>query len=95
MKANQRQVSGIILVVLGILIVVFSGKIVFPGLEVLLGIETIVGSESVHYLPGGGYMFTNPGAMARWILSVAAVGIAIAAFGVWLMVNAESCKGDS
>lgn len=80
---------------LGALMVVFSEKIVFPGLEVLLGIETIVGRESVHYLAGGGYVFTNPGAMVRWMLSVAVVGVSVASFGMWLLWNAPNLDRES
>jgi len=65
----------------GICIAVFSQKIVFSGLELLLGIETIVGKENVVYDPEGGYAYTNPGAMIRWIVAVAWVGMLIAAIG--------------
>ena len=82
------------MVTLGVLIVVFSEKVVFPGLELLLGIETIVGRESVHYLPDGGYMFTNPGAMVRWTLSVVVVGIAFAGFGCWLLLKEQRNEGN-
>ena len=67
--------------VIGILVVVFSRILVFPGLELTLGIETIVGSEYVSYQPDGSYYYTNPGAMMRWIASVAGLGLLIAAFG--------------
>ena len=67
---------------LGVLIAVFSKVIVFPGLELLLGIETIVGRRNVFYQPDGSYLFTNPGAALRWVASVAAVGVVIAAVGV-------------
>ena len=65
----------------GICIAVFSQKIVFPGLESLLGIETIVGKQNVVYLPEGGYVYTNPGAMVRWILGVAAAGLLFSGIG--------------
>jgi hypothetical protein len=72
---------------LEILAVAFSNKIVFPGLERLVGIETIVGKENVVYQPDGSYYFTNPGAMMRWIFSVAAVGILIFSIGVWFLIR--------
>ena len=89
MKRAWIRSLGCLLVLLGLAITVFSEKIVFPGLEVLLGIERIVGRESVVYLPGGGYAFTNPGAMMRWICSVAAVGIIICFVGAWLLFRAR------
>ncbi len=95
MKAGPGQTLGMLLVFSGALIVAFSQKIVFPGLEVLLGIETIVGRESIQYLPDGAYVFTNPGAMMRWVMSVVAVGVGVAAFGVWLLWNASSRKTAS
>jgi hypothetical protein len=85
------------LMVLGVLVVVFSRRIVFPGLELLLGIETIVGSENVSHQPDGSYYYTNPGAMIRWILSVAGVGLLICAFGVamlWLSRRAARRISD-
>ena len=72
------------LIVIGLSIAVFSNKIVFPGLEFLLGIETIVGKENVVYLEKGGYIFTNPGAMAGWICSVAGIGSLICGCGVFV-----------
>ncbi len=75
----------------GVLIVCFSGKIVFPGLELLLGIETIVGKRNVVYLDDG-YAFTNPGAMAKWILTVAGCGVCIAAIGVFILIRAKYQK---
>ena len=68
---------------IGVLVILFSRTIVFPGLEITLGIETIVGRENVSYQPDGSYYFTNPGAMQRWILSVAGIGLAIVALGVF------------
>jgi hypothetical protein len=90
MKAiTTLRVLGWTLVVMGILVVVFSRTIVFPGLELTLGIETIVGSENVSYQPDGSYYYTNPGAMIRWILSVAGVGLLIVAFGVFIIFKAR------
>jgi hypothetical protein len=83
------KVLGWTLVVMGVLIVVFSRSIVFPGLELSLGIETIVGSENVSYQPDGSYYYTNPGAMMRWIASVAGVGLLIAALGVFSILKAR------
>ena len=65
----------------GILVIAFSQYIVFPGLERIVGIETIVGRQNVYYQPDGGYYFTNPGAMVRWIASVVAVGLLVVLVG--------------
>jgi hypothetical protein len=73
----------------GLCIVVFSRQIVFPGLEFLLGIETIVGKRNVVYLPEGGYAYTNPGAMARWVFSVAVIGIGLAAGGCTMLFSSR------
>jgi hypothetical protein len=89
MKAKPAKTIGWLLIFIGILVVVFSNKIVFPSLERIVGIETIVGKENVVYQPDGGYFFTNPGAMARWVLSVAAVGILIFSAGVWLLIRSR------
>jgi hypothetical protein len=86
---KSRKLIGYLLIAFGILIVVFSNKIVFPGLERIVGIETIVGKENVVYQPDGGYLFTNPVAMARWICSVAAIGILIFSVGVWLLIRSR------
>ena len=69
---------------LGLLVICFSTKIVFPGLERLIGIEALVGKENVVYNSDGSYILTNSGAMAKWILSVAALGLVIHAIGIWL-----------
>jgi hypothetical protein len=71
-------------------VVVFSPKIVFPGLELLVGIETIVGRENVAYGPDGTYSFTNPGAMMRWILVVASIGLALAAIGSFMIFRTRN-----
>jgi hypothetical protein len=73
-------------------IVVLSQKIVFSGLEALLGIETIVGRENVVYEPDGSYMFTNPGAMVRWIVSVAVIGVALACGGSWFLFRCRRTR---
>jgi hypothetical protein len=39
--------------------------------------------------PEGGYAYTNPGAMARWIFSVAFAGIVICSIGIWLLIRAS------
>jgi hypothetical protein len=85
---KSRKLIGYLLIAFGILIVVFSDKIVFPGLERIVGIETIVGKENVVYQSDGGYLFTNPGAMAKWVLSVAAIGIFFST-GVWLLIRSK------
>lgn len=82
---KPRKFIGWLLMISGVLIVSFSQQIVFPGLERLVGIETIVGEENVVYQPDGGYLFTNPGAMARWILSVAAIGVLFILGGILLL----------
>ena len=85
---------GWVLALAGIVIVVFSSKIVFPGLELLLGIETIVGKNNVVYRDDGSYIFTNPGAMAEWILSVASIGVVVCIFGIWLLIRSRTRKVD-
>ena len=86
---KSRKLVGWLLIVFGILIVIFSNKIVFPGLERIVGIETIVGKQNVVYQPDGSYLFTNPGAMAKWILSVAVIGILILSVGIWLLLRSR------
>lgn len=73
------------LMLIGLLITLFSAKIVFPGLELVLGIETIVGNENVVYEQDGSYIFTNPGAMVRWISGVALIGILISSTSAYLL----------
>jgi hypothetical protein len=89
MRVTRTRAIGWSLVVLGVCIAVLSQKIVFPGLEALLGIETIVGRENVVYEPDGSYMFTNPGAMVLWIVSVAAIGVGVACGGGWLLFQSR------
>jgi hypothetical protein len=89
MKPALAKAIGWLLSLGGLLVIVFSNKIVFPGLERLVGIETIVGRDNVVYQPDGGYLFTNPGAMMRWILSVAAVGLLASSSGLWLLLRAR------
>jgi hypothetical protein len=89
MNAAPKRVLGWSLVLLGATAVIFCQTIVFPGLERLIGIETIVGKENVHYLPDSGYGYTNPGAMMRWISSVAASGIVICLIGIFLLIRAS------
>jgi len=95
MKATAIKAVGWLLILLGAFTVAFSGKIVFPGFEFLLGIETIVGKDNVSYQPDGSYLFTNPGAMMRWILPVAAVGILICVSGVLMLFRARSRENSS
>ena len=89
MSLSRQKFLGWSLVVFGVLIAVFSQQIVFPGLERLLGVEAIVGRDSVIYQPDGGYVFTNPGAMVRWISGVAAVGLALAFSGAFVLFRAR------
>ncbi len=86
---GMMKVMSWFFIVLGVAIIVFREKIVFPGLEILLGIETIVGKDSVVYLEEGGYIFTNPGAMIQWILSVALVGVVTLGGGIALLRKQE------
>jgi hypothetical protein len=92
MRNSAKKTIGWLLILTGGLVVVFCNKIVFPGLERLVGIETIVGKENVHYFPDGSYVFTNPGAMAHWILSVAAIGIMLFVTGIWILIRVK--RGD-
>jgi len=84
---KPRKLIGWSLIISGVLILMFSQKIVFPILERWVGIETIVGTENVFYYPNGNYVFTNPGAMMRWIASVATIGISIALTGVLVLIH--------
>lgn len=84
-----RKPIGIVLIVSGVLVVIFSHQIVFPGLEKIVGIETIVGKENVSYGPDGSYWYTNPGAMMKWVASVAAIGILIAFSGILVLIRAK------
>ena len=92
MSITRKRAFGWSLIVVGACIVVLSPKIVFPGLEVLLGIETIVGHENVVYEPDGSYIFTNPGAMVRWIVSVAVIGVALACGGGWFLFRSRRMR---
>ena len=56
----------------------------------MLGIETIVGKQNVVYFADGGYAYTNPGAMIRWIASVAMLGILLATIGGVLLCRTHS-----
>ena len=87
------RVSGWFPLLVGSAVAVFSQKIVFPGLEVLIGIEAIVGADNVVYLEEGGYLYTNPGAMCRWISSVALVGVLMAAGGIVLLIKSKKGTG--
>ena len=89
MKSTRHKAVSWVFITLGVLIAACSQQIVFPGLERLLGIETIVGRESVTYLPDGGYAFTNPGAMVRWVASVAAAGVLLAFTGALMLFRAR------
>jgi hypothetical protein len=99
MSQSRQKSFGWFLGVAGILVAGFSKQIVFPGLERLLGIEFIVGHESIVYFPNGGYAFTNPGAMVRWIGGVAGIGLVFAVTGVLVLIRAHrkslSCHADS
>jgi hypothetical protein len=92
MSTKRKRTIEWSLLGIGICIAVFSQKIVFPGLESLLGIEKIVGKQNVAYLADGGYAYTNPGAMVRWIASVAVVGILLAATGSIVLFRTRSMR---
>jgi len=89
MKMTSTKIVGWLLILIGLLVAIFSEQIVFPVLERLVGIETIVGKENVVYLPDGGYLFTNPAAMIRWVFSVRAIGILICVSGGLLLFRAR------
>jgi hypothetical protein len=89
---SRKRAVGWFLVTAGVCIAVFSQKIVFPGLESVLGIETIVGKQNVVYLPGGGYAYTNPGAMVRWISAVAAAGVLLAGVGGLVLFRSRRAR---
>jgi hypothetical protein len=88
MKSSSTKIVGWLLILVGVLVVIFSEQIVFPGLERLVGIEMIVGKTNVYYLPDGGYGYTNPAAMIRWIVSVRVVGVLICLSGGLLLFRA-------
>jgi hypothetical protein len=89
MSITRNKAVGLLLIGAGICIAVFSPKIVFPGLESALGIETIVGKQNVVYLPDGGYGYTNPGAMVRWISTVAGVGVFLVGIGSVVLLRSR------
>jgi hypothetical protein len=93
-KTARITLIGWLFCAVGVIVVVFGSTIVFPGLELLFGIETIVGRDNVVYREDGSYMFTNPGAMATWILSVAFVGILIFCVGAWLLIRSRVRRTD-
>ena len=90
MSIKRKRAIGWSLLGIGICIAVFSQRVLFPGLESVLGIESIVGKQNVVYLADGGYAYTNPGAIVRWIESVAVVGILLAAVGSIVLFRTRS-----
>jgi hypothetical protein len=92
MSIASKRAFGWAMVGAGLCIVVFSQRIVFPGLESLLGIEAIVGKQNVVYLPEGGYAYTNPGARVRWVFSVAAAGVVLAAGGCAVLFRSRGAS---
>ena len=92
MNIKRKRAIAWSLLGVGICIAVFSQKIVFPGLESVLGIESIVGKQNVVYLANGGYAYTNPGAMVRWIASVAMVGVLLVAIGSIVLFRTRSLR---
>jgi hypothetical protein len=89
MNCAPKKAIGWFLILLGATVAAFCQTIVFPGLERIIGIENIVGKKNVVFRPDGGYSYTNPGAMARWICSVAIIGILICSSGIWLLIRAS------
>ena len=61
----------------------------------MLGIETLVGRGNFEHLPDGGYAFTNPGAMVRWTVMVAGVGLVIAVSGLTVLIRSSGKHGGS
>jgi hypothetical protein len=86
LRGKHANIVGWLLIVIGVVVVVLSPKIVFPGLEIVLGIERIVGAQNVVYRPDGSYVFTNPGAMMKWIGLVALVGVSCIALGCVILL---------
>ena len=84
---TKTAVPGLLIFV-GLMVVALSPAIVMPGLERLLGIETIVGKNNVVYRPDGSYAYTNPGAIARWVASVVALGVLICVWGLLAFIRA-------
>jgi len=84
MKISARFVSGLVLVLMGLLTICFCDKIVFPGLSHLVGVEKIVGENNVVYRPDGSYYFTNPRRMVEWSLSVMVFGVFVIMLGIWI-----------
>ena len=95
MKSAPKKAIGGLFILLGATVFIFRETIVFPGLERLFGIETIVGKENVVYLPGGGYGFTNPVAMMKWISSVGFAGVAICLVGLWFLFRVANATKNS
>jgi hypothetical protein len=95
MNIAFKKAAGWFLILLGVAAAIFSRPIVFPGLERIVGVETMVGKENVFSLPGGGYGFTNPGAMMRCVFLVAAAGIVICLVGIWLLIRASRERKNS
>ena len=75
------------LIIIGALIIFNSETIVFSWIESLIGIEAIVGNGNVVYLEDGGYVYTNPGAMIFWIVSVSLVRIILIVWGMVLYIK--------
>ena len=95
MTLLHQRFFGWTLVGVGLLVAVFHRGIVSPGLERVLGIETLVGRGNVEHLPDGGDVFTNPGAMVRWNVMVAGVGLAIAVSGLTVLIRSRGKHGGS
>ena len=95
MKSAPKKAIGGLLIFFGAAVFIFRETIVFPGLERLFGIETIVGKENVVYLPDGGYGFTNPVAMMKWIASVGFAGVAICLVGIWFLFRVAADRKNS
>jgi hypothetical protein len=95
MTSTTKRVIACFLLLFGTTGIVFSDRIVFPWLAMVSSIESIVGKENVIHMPDGGVAFPNPGAMARWIASVALIGGLTYLGGVWLLIRASKKAGIS
>ena len=84
MKLTPRNVIGMLLVPIGLLVIGFSVQIVFPGLAGIIGVEPIAGHGKIGYRQNGSFYVTKPFPFIAWVLAVGIVGLIISASGVWL-----------
>lgn len=79
---KSKMIRNWILIFIGATICIFSPKIVTPGLELTLGTERLVGEHNVSRDADGTYVYTNPGAIVKWIDCVCLIGIGVASIGI-------------